>query len=161
MQVRVFTIRAIDADDGAVEELNSFLRAHRIASIDQQFVANGSNSCWCFSVTFVAANSPTPARSSKPRVDYREKLNERDFAVFASLRTLRKARAVQEGIPAYAIFTNEQLAEIATRRVVSNKLLAEIDGVGDARVQKYGDDFIAAVRQAESDLSPEENASDA
>jgi hypothetical protein len=45
MQIRVFTIPALHASEQSVEELNTFLRSHQIASVERQFVADGSNSC--------------------------------------------------------------------------------------------------------------------
>src|ERR1700678_3007827 len=113
MQIRMFTVRALDPDDGAIEDLNSFLRSHRIAAVDRQFVADGANSFWTVFVTFVhsgvAATATTRQDASKKRIDYREVLNEHDFAIFAKLRTLRKILADKEGVPAYALFTNDQL----------------------------------------------------
>ena len=53
-------------------------------------------------------------RGGKQRVDYKEVLSPADFALFAKLRDWRKATAEQEGIPVYAVLTNEQLAAIAT-----------------------------------------------
>ena len=49
-----------------------------------------------------------------PKIDYKEVLNEVDFAVFARLRDLRKVISDKEAIPAYSIFTNEQLAAMVT-----------------------------------------------
>jgi superfamily II DNA helicase RecQ len=60
------------------------------------------------------------------------------------LRTLRKTLADQEGVPAYALFTKEQLADMVRRPVLSLEGLAGIDGVGQARVEKYGDAFPAS-----------------
>ena len=157
MQIRVFTLRAVDADMQAVDELNAFLRSHRIAAVDRQFVADGANSFWSVCVTFTAAgaNPATTAGgdASKKRIDYREVLNDHDFAVFAKLRTLRKTLADSEGVPAYALFTNDQLAEIVKRNVASKKALGEINGVGEARVEKYGVQFLEALQQANGEFA--------
>ncbi len=53
------------------------------------------------------------------RPQIREVLNEADFAVFARLRHLCKAVSDKEAIPAYSIFTNEQLAAMVTGKVDS------------------------------------------
>ena len=45
------------------------------------------------------------------RIDYKEVLSAPEFERFARLRLLRKELAEKEGVPAYAIFTNEQLAQ--------------------------------------------------
>jgi superfamily II DNA helicase RecQ len=62
--------------------------------------------------------------------------------VFAKLRSLRKALAEKDGVPAYALFTNEQLASMVQRRVKSLKGLEQVPGVGAARVKKYGAQFL-------------------
>ena len=53
------------------------------------------------------------------RVDYKEILNEEDFRLFAQLRELRKQVAEEMSVPLFAIFSNEQLAEIARQSVDS------------------------------------------
>jgi ATP-dependent DNA helicase RecQ len=50
--------------------------------------------------------------------------------------------------PAHALFTDDQLAEMVQRRVVTVATLREIPGVGDARVQKYGEAFLKIVKEA-------------
>lgn len=41
------------------------------------------------------------------RIDYKDVLSERDFALYAQLRNLRKFLSEQEGVPTYALFTND------------------------------------------------------
>ena len=115
MLLRFFTVPIHDGDEAA-EELNRFLGAHRIVAIDRQFVQDGPNSAWALCVTYVQASNRPPS-AKRGKIDYREVLSEPDFAVFAQLRALRKTLADKEGVPAYALFTNEQLAEMVQRRV--------------------------------------------
>jgi superfamily II DNA helicase RecQ len=81
-------------------------------------------------------------------VDFKEVLSEAEFAVFARLRALRKQLAEAEGVPAYALFTNEQLAEMVQQRVSTATGLRQIAGVGEARVEKYGPAFLDLLTQA-------------
>lgn len=76
--------------------------------------------------------------------------------MFARLRALRKTLAEQEGVPAYALFTNEQLAGMVQRRVRTVGDLREIDGVGEARVEKYGGAFLDILRADGSAAGPGE-----
>ena len=48
--------------------------------------------------------------------------------------------AKDEAVPVYMVFTNEQLAQMVRRRP-SKADLDKIAGVGEARIQKYGDAF--------------------
>ena len=83
--------------------------------------------------------------SNGPKVDYKEVLNEADFAVFARLRDLRKGISDKEAIPAYSIFTNEQLAAMVTGKVDSLTAMSAVPGVGAARIDKYGAAFLASL----------------
>jgi superfamily II DNA helicase RecQ len=66
-------------------------------------------------------------------------LKPEEFEVFSRLRDWRKAVAEKEGVPVYVVLTNEQLAQIVQKKTNTKAGLKEIEGVGDARVEKYGD----------------------
>lgn len=91
---------------------------------------------------------PAKAARRVGKVDYKEVLNADDFAVFARLRELRKQLAERDGVPPYAVFTNEQLAAIVQGRVASAAALKAIDGVGDARVKKHAAPVLAIMTGA-------------
>jgi len=148
MKYQFFTIPSDDPEP-AMAELNRFLASHRVIAIDKRFIADGLTARWLFCISWQAGQeSPKSARSSK--VDYREILDADDFGVYARLRELRKNLAERHGVPAYAIFTNEQLAEMARRRCGSREALRQIDGIGDSRIDKYADDFLAVLAQAQA-----------
>jgi superfamily II DNA helicase RecQ len=132
----------LDGDDAA-NELNQFLSTHRILTVERNFVADGPGSAWGVCVVYLDRGTrQTPESSSSRRVDYREVLPEPEFAVFARLRSLRKTLAEKDGVPAYAPFTNEQLAAMVQRHVTSLKGLEQIPGAGASRVKKYGAQFL-------------------
>jgi len=62
------------------------------------------------------------------------------------LRDIRKELAKTEQVPAYAIFTNEQLADIAMALPLSAHALSKIKGVGENRVEKYGTQFLTLLK---------------
>jgi len=84
-------------------------------------------------------------------VDYKEILDPVEFALFVKLRELRKECAKKEEIPAYAIFTNEQLAQMAKARPATVTELAKVEGVGESRIEKYGKAFLALTADARQD----------
>ena len=138
MRVDFFTI-PVQAGAETAEELNRLLSSARILTVDRQFVADGENSFW--SICVVSQTGPLrggKSQSGKKGIDYREVLSAEDFAVYAKLRDLRKQLAERDGVPPYAVFTNEQLAAIVQGRVDNLTALKAIDGIGDARVEKYG-----------------------
>jgi superfamily II DNA helicase RecQ len=149
MQLRFFTIPTLRPEPAA-SELNHCLATQRVAQVDKTLVADGSNSHWSVCVTLVDTDVSAPRRmdersdSARRRnaVDYREVLPPADFALYDRLRDARKQAAEAEGLPTYAVFTNEQLAAMVTGRVTSAAGLATIEGVGEARVQRYGPRFL-------------------
>lgn len=105
MRLQFFVVPVYGADKAAAE-LNQFLGEHRILGVDRQLIADGANSFWAICVSFDQSEArPGPAKRGK--VDFKDVLNEAEFAVFARLRALRKQLAEAEGVPAYALFTNE------------------------------------------------------
>jgi len=139
MQYQFFRIPAVTPGDAA-EEFNRFLRSNRVLNVNREFVVQGENSYWALAVEYLSGES-APQAEKKPRprnrVDYRELLKPEDFALFAKLREWRKETGENEAVPLYTIFTNEQLASMAQQRVSSRNQLAEIDGIGKGRLDKY------------------------
>ena len=152
--VRVFAPMALAGffrRDDAATELNRFIADHRILAVDRQFVTDGSRSIWAICVSFdegSAAATTRPAAGKRDKVDFKDVLSAPEFAVFARLRALRKEKADAEGVPPYAVFTNEQLAEMVQRRVASAAALREIAGIGEARIEKYGTAFLDILKEA-------------
>ena len=141
MAFQFFTIPVTFAD-APTETLNGFLRSHRIVKVDRLFVDQGSASLWALCVEYLdgADNAGQAARHGpvRAKIDYKEILSESDFAIFASLRELRKSIAQAEAVPVYTIFTNEQIAQMVTSKATTRAALAKIDGLGDAKLEKYG-----------------------
>jgi ATP-dependent DNA helicase RecQ len=73
---------------------------------------------------------------------------------FEALKAWRLVRARAEEVPAYVIFHNATLAEIAGRRPTSLAELASVPGVGPAKLERYGEDVLAALaeQQVEQDV---------
>ena len=147
MQCAFFTIPIKDTAE-AQDELNIFLRSHRILSVQKEFVTQGDNSFWSLAVEYLNGTANLQAISSrrKAKIDYREVLSEEDFAVYSKLRELRKSIADAEGVPVYTIFTNDQLAEMVTKKVDSKTEMATIGGVGEAKLAKYAERFLEILR---------------
>jgi superfamily II DNA helicase RecQ len=143
--MRFFTIPVVDADE-AVQELERFLAEHRILAIDRRFVPDGRNSAWCLCIEYLEA-AEQPPTTKRGKVDYREVLDEQDFLRYSRLRELRKRLAEREGLPVYALFTNEQMAAMVQQRVASRAQLLEIPGIGEGRVEKYGQAFLDLLQQ--------------
>ena len=131
-------------------ELLSFLSQHRIVTIDRRFVEDAQNSFWALCVDYLETEMRggplhgAPGRAER-KIDYKEVLSAEQFLKFAQLRELRKKLAERDGIPVYAVFSNEQLAAMVQRGVTSRAALREIEGVGEAKVERYADVFLGTM----------------
>ena len=132
-------------------ELNAFLASKAVVDVRQEFVEAEGGAQWCFSIRWRDGSlAKDSQKRAKAVVDYKEVLSPEDFVTFARLRELRKELAKTEQVPAYAIFTNEQLAEIAKALPVSAHALSKIEGVGENRVGKYGSQFLKLLKEEAS-----------
>ncbi|MBU0754154.1 MAG: HRDC domain-containing protein [Planctomycetes bacterium] len=66
----------------------------------------------------------------------------RDEELFDRLRRWRADKARKEGVPAYAILTNKQLAEMAAMKPASKAALGQVKGFGPARVDRFGTEIL-------------------
>jgi superfamily II DNA helicase RecQ len=150
MAFKFFTV-PIHTCEAAEAELNSFLQSHKVLDVERRWVDQGPNSFRSFCVDYLdpVATGGRGSRQSRYRskVDYREVLSNEDFAVFSKLRDLRKEVAQETGVPVYAIFNNEQLAQIVQRKASTKADLEAITHVGDARIEKYGSRFLDFLTQ--------------
>ena len=68
---------------------------------------------------------------------------------FEALKAWRLDRARQDEVPAYVVFHNSTLEEIAGRRPRSLAELASVPGVGPAKLERYGEEVLAALAEQE------------
>ena len=93
-----------------------------------------------------------PADAGQRRIHKREsKASERelpgnvDSSLFESLRATRLDLARAKGVPAYVVCHDRTLLEIAAHKPTSMEALAGIHGMGPARIERYGEPFLATV----------------
>jgi superfamily II DNA helicase RecQ len=141
MAFRFFQIPARGCDQ-AESELNGYLETHRVLAVDRRWVDLGDKSFWAVCVDSLdrqnRADGGGQSAGSRNRVDYREVLSAEDFTKFVAVRDVRKQIAQADGIPVYAIMTNEQIAQAIKRGVCDKAGLLSIPGVGEAKVDKFG-----------------------
>jgi len=91
------------------------------------------------------------ARGGRPKSGARSKRRSRgpeiaDPGLFQELRVLRKSLADEAGIPAFAVFSDATLAEMCERKPVDADELIAVSGVGQVKLERYGQDFLRAIR---------------
>lgn len=149
MQIKLFSI-PVYGGEVITEEMNTFLRSKKVLQMEQHLVSNEREACWCFFIKYIDDLAATD--SGKKKVDYREVLDEATFQRFSKLREIRKSLATQEGLPAYAIFTDEELAELAKLEVINAAAMKSIKGIGEKKVEKFGSYFFTKTADEKSEL---------
>ena len=66
--------------------------------------------------------------------------------IFTMLKALRTNLAKAEHVPAYMIFSNATLVDMAQRKPRTKKQMLQVNGVGERKLEKYGDAFLEAIR---------------
>ena len=141
-QINTFFIPLTDTGERQ-DEMNAFLRGHRVLQIERAFAVSG----WAFCVEWLEGEDGVAKGKWRERkIAYREVLEPAVFARFAVLREKRKSIAQQEGIPPYMVMTDAQLAEAAKPEALTESHLRSIEGFGEARVKKYAQRLISAIQ---------------
>ncbi|MBU6173365.1 MAG: HRDC domain-containing protein [Planctomycetes bacterium] len=160
MPYRLFLL-PVTHSEIATEELNAFVACHRVVRIEQRWIEQGNQSAWAFCVEYVLTSPSTQsnprANLSRNRIDYKTILSPDEFTIFSMLRELRKEVSQQEGVPVFALFSNEQLAQMVQRRCTSKADLLSIEGIGEAKVEKYSETLLATLSKFPSSLSSSES----
>ena len=86
------------------------------------------------------------AKSSRPRSAIRATIDDADLPLWEALRDCRKRLADEHGIPPYMVFHDSTLMEILEQEPTTQSELLHINGVGEAKLDKFGDEFIEVVR---------------
>ncbi|MEI7813876.1 MAG: DNA helicase RecQ [Coriobacteriia bacterium] len=75
---------------------------------------------------------------------------EVDEPLFDRLRELRRKLAAEQGVPAYVVFADRSLADMAARRPSTRDEFLDCHGVGAAKLERYADVFLAAIAGEQS-----------
>ena len=68
-----------------------------------------------------------------------------DRGLFDHLRSVRRELAEQDGVPAFVVFSDRTLRDLARRRPTTPVAFRQAHGVGDAKLTKFGDRFLAEI----------------
>ena len=104
-----------------------------------------------------ALSEERPVRFARPRFVRKAKKTKRgaardalapDEALFEELRALRKRLADEAGVPPYVVFSDAALREISARKPTTLVAFRGISGVGDVKLERYGEVFVTTVKDA-------------
>ena len=93
------------------------------------------------------------------RLDQKQKVAKRQtktplpddihVGIWEALRECRRELAEEQGVPPYVIFHDSTLVEMCSTAPQTLDQFAQLTGVGERKLRKYGEQFLAALHQAE------------
>ena len=147
MLARVVTLRfdpALEAfDDTPLQEI---LKAKEVFGIREHFFIRNETPYLAVLVTYGLRPIPASAagaQASGRSAGWRPPVQEAELPLWNALRDWRAERAKRDGVPTYVICTNKQLGAMVERRPGSMSALGAIEGIGKAKLEKYGQELLA------------------
>lgn len=89
------------------------------------------------------------AATTQRRANLGQHIESEDQGLWHALRSCRKRLAEEQGVPPYVIFHDATLREMLEFRPLTPEQLRSITGVGDSKLKRFGDEFLAVIRAAE------------
>ena len=81
-------------------------------------------------------------------------VSEEDAPLLSALKAKRRALAEQQKVPAYIVFNDKTLIEMAERRPETLDEMALVGGVGAKKLESYGQAFLSMITGAETPMHP-------
>lgn len=85
------------------------------------------------------------APAAKKPAARRRETAEPDGELYEALRMLRFRLSQEHRVPPYVIFSNATLSDMSAKRPRNVRELLEVSGVGEAKAQRYGEDFLKEI----------------
>lgn len=88
-----------------------------------------------------------PASEKRPRKTLSTGLSESDEDLYNILKVKRLALAQERGVPAYVIFPDKTLVDMAYQKPMNKDAFQEVYGVGKSKTEKFADAFIETISE--------------
>ncbi len=103
--------------------------------------------------TFSYRQDTMPAKAARTKKSKQSEplptLDDTGNALLSVLKGLRLRLAKERGVPAYVVFSDRTLIDMAQRRPLDATAFAEVHGVGDTKLRDFGDIFLQAISDTE------------
>ena len=135
MQIKIFTLSLIGSERSE-DDMNKFLRSHRILQTERHFCPDNGG-YWTILVEYVDGDSSAeaPVAYRKEKKDFSANLSEEEKQRYDYFKAIRRELATQRSVPAYLIFTNEELAILAKIQDLSEETSKHIKGIAPSRLK--------------------------
>jgi ATP-dependent DNA helicase RecQ len=97
--------------------------------------------------TKISPNKKIPRQSGVKTPELKNQLDNIDERLFDKLRKLRKEIAARESVRAYIVFSDATLRDICSKKPVSLTQFSRVSGVGSVKLERYGEEFTALIRE--------------
>ncbi len=94
-------------------------------------------------------------QAAGPRPMVKTLVSDEDAPLMSALKAKRRALAEAARVPAYVIFPDRTLAEMAERRPANLDQMAQVSGVGAKKLESYGLAFLEVINGAAEGLHPQ------
>ncbi len=93
-------------------------------------------------------------KSAKPSPKIKMLVSEEDAPLLSGLKAKRRELAEIAGVPAYIIFNDKTLVEMAQKRPINLDAMAQINGVGAKKLENFGNTFLEVINGEAERLHP-------
>lgn len=149
MQIKTFCIPAL-SPERSEGDANAFLRSHRILRVERNFAPNDGG-YWAILVEYADTDpdQESPPASRREKKDYSKVLNADEYARYELYRERRKQLATERSVPAYMIFTNEELAILSHLPVLNAETVKRVKCIAPSRLSDYAAEFFDLLPETE------------
>jgi len=141
MQFKTFCI-PVFSPERSEGDANAFLRSHRILRVERNFVpADGGY--WAMLVEYADTDPDheSPPASRREKKDYSKVLSAEEYVRYEVYRERRKQLATERSVPAYLIFTNDELAILSRLPTLNAETVKQVKSIAPSRLNDYAAEF--------------------
>lgn len=137
MQIKLFTM-PVFGGEAVEEELNKFLRSHRILQLERHFVTE-QGGYWAMLVEYSGGDpvAEAPPQGRRERKDPSEGMTDDEKERYSRMRDIRKEVAARLAVPPYLVFTNEELGILARLPGLTEETVKGVKGIAPQRLKDY------------------------
>lgn len=139
MQIKIFSV-PVFGSSALEEEVNRFLRGHRVLQVERHFCADNGG-YWAIFIEYADYAGDSAPANRKDKVDVTKNMTDEEKQRFEYFRKIRLDIAQRKSIPAYMVFTDAELAILAKIPELSAETAKDIKGIAPSRLNEYVKEF--------------------
>jgi superfamily II DNA helicase RecQ len=160
LKLKIFTFHFSESAKGFDDKpLQEFIADKEVIEFSEHFFIH-ENTPYLTVLLAYRLLAAEEKRKLNRRQDPRSELDDGEKKAYDALRAWRSVRARQDGIPAYMIATNKQLAQMIKLGATDRAALSRVPGVGEAKIANYGAEILQVIAGTLMPESAEEQKSD-